>query len=66
MKRIARANDRRVKQVKLTAEGRKLQERAEVAYEARLTEVMADLPDTKCMALCSMLEKVRARLSGVG
>jgi len=64
--RSARAKDRRVKQVALTAEGRKLQERAEVAYEGRLTEVMADLSDAKCRALCGMLEKARARLRGVG
>jgi DNA-binding MarR family transcriptional regulator len=54
--------DRRVKQVRLTAAGRRQVDRAEKAYKQRRAELMKSLSDADLRQLCRTLEKVRMSL----
>ena len=62
VKRTADPSDRRVKQVRLTSNGRRVLERAEKAYVARVEEIMGALSSDEHAQLCAMLERVRSAL----
>jgi len=62
VERTADRGDRRVKQVRLTAAGRRLLERADRLYFQRVLEVMAALPEREREQLARTLEKIRAAL----
>ena len=62
VKRTAEKGDRRVRQVQLTAAGRRLLKRADAPYTQRVHEVMGHLPRAQCVELCMILEAVRAQL----
>ena len=64
VERTPDAEDRRVKQVRLTAAGRRVLERAGKVYFARVEEVMGVLSSNEHRALCRMLERVRDHLRG--
>jgi len=60
VKRMPDAEDRRVKQVQITAAGLQVVERAEKAYFARIRDVMSSLSAEESARLCRLLERVRA------
>ena len=62
VERAADASDRRVKRVRLTAEGRRLLAAADRRYEARVHEVMGALSEREREMLVRTLEKIRAAL----
>jgi len=62
VERGAEAGDRRVKTVSLTAAGRRLTDRAEKAYLARITQIMGGLGKQEQQQLCKLLERVRERI----
>lgn len=62
VERSADRDDRRVKQVRLTAAGRRLLEAADRRYMARVLDVMSTLPEKERGQLARTLEKVRAAL----
>lgn len=64
VERAPDAEDRRVNQVRLTVVGRRILERAEKVYIARVKEVMGVLSNNEHKALCRMLERVRGHLRG--
>jgi len=57
------ASDRRVNQVRITAEGRRLLKRAEKAYMLRVEKVMAALGEEERTRFCTSLERLREELS---
>jgi len=65
VERTADRDDRRVKRVRLTAEGRRLLDRADRLYTQRVHEVMGALPEREREQLARTLEKVRAALREV-
>jgi DNA-binding MarR family transcriptional regulator len=64
VERAADPEDRRVNLVRLTVAGRRLLERAERAYFARIEEITGALPADEQGRLCRMLEHVRGNLRG--
>ncbi|MFH1741680.1 MAG: MarR family transcriptional regulator [bacterium] len=66
VKRTADSGDRRVNKVRLTTAGQKLLGRAEKAYLARVEEVMGTLTNAENAQLCSLLERIRRKLSDTG
>jgi len=62
VKRAADSQDRRVKRVRLTAQGHEVLGRAEKAYYAGIERTMKALPAKGHVYLCRMLEHVRNRL----
>ncbi len=59
VRRAAADEDRRVKVVCLTAEGRRLLDEATEAYFDRLSEVMSGLDESGCREICRLMERVR-------
>ncbi len=61
VQRVSTSGDRRVKQIKLTQSGRRLVERSEKSYFARIEEVLAPLSDAEQAELRRMLGRIRQR-----
>ncbi|MCX8036373.1 MAG: MarR family transcriptional regulator [Candidatus Sumerlaeia bacterium] len=57
-------DDRRVNLVRLTPAGRRLLERAEKAYFARIESILSTMPAAEIAEMCRRLERVRAALRG--
>ena len=62
VERRAEEGDRRVKMVQLTANGRRLLEKAEKAYYTRIEYLLSDVSPAELKQLSRILERVRARI----
>jgi len=62
VKRTGDSNDRRVKWVQMTKQGRAVLDKSEEAYYKRIGEIMDDLSDAECKRLCRALESIRGKI----